>query len=385
MFEAKLIMDAFRAEGSNLREKSLADRLRRESGNILELWEKQVRAHVVAARNLEPTDLRNAIPAVLEALAVTIENLDKSEEPDIKISQAHGLERANRPQYSIKQVILEYRLLRRTILDVLAPAAPIDPRAINAIINAIEVGIAEATSAFADYQYRLREQFISTLAHDLRNPLTAAKAAAQIILRFPENVDSTQILSARVVDSIARTERMIKDLLDSNLVRSGGCLPLNFERGDMRAIIKMTLEETASALGDHFVFEFGPQPVFGYWDIGYIKRAVENLAVNAVKHGDINYPVKVTLTETKGEVVIAVQNMGAPISRSDLETIFDPFQRAARAKKLGKPGWGIGLSLVKGIAEAHGGRVSVQSQEKTGTTFTLTLPIDALSKTKKAG
>ncbi len=377
-------MDASQGKETSLPTVSLADRLRSVSGRILELWEQRVRDGVIAARNLEPSNLRNSIPLVLEALAGTLDNLEKSEEPDLTISQAHGLQRASQPQYSIKQIIFEYRLLRRTIFDVLAPDALIDPRALNAIMNVIEVGISEATATFADYQYRLREQFISTLAHDLRNPLTAVKAAAQLNLRHPENMATTQMLSARIVDSIVRTERMIQDLLDSNLVQAGQSLPLNFKRNDMRVIIKMTLEETTTAMGDHFKFEPGENPVFGNWDSEYVKRAIENLAVNAVKHGDPTRTVIVTLTEGDGTVAIAIHNEGPPISASDMQTIFNPYLRVAKTKTLGKPGWGIGLSLVKGVAEAHGGTISVQSGEKSGTTFTLTLPIDPPDHSKKA-
>ncbi|HAR41797.1 MAG TPA: two-component sensor histidine kinase [Bdellovibrionales bacterium] len=354
---------------------SMSDRLRSMSDRILELWEERVRATVIAARNLEPSHLRNSIPLVLEALAYTLDHLEKSEEPELSVSQAHGLERASRPEYSIKQVILEYRLLRRTIFDVLAPDL-VDPRARNAIINVIEVGISEATAAFADYQYRLREQFISALAHDLRNPLTAAKAAAQLNLRHPERVDSSQILSARIVDSISRTERMIQDLLDSNQVQAGGKLPLNYEPNDMRVIIKMTLEETTTALGDHFKFDPGTSPVSGHWDTGYIKRALENLLVNAVKYGDPLTPVSISLDENQGLVTISVHNAGEPISKADQYTIFDPFRQIVKLKKEKKQGWGIGLSLVKGVAQAHGGTISVESNEKSGTTFTLTLPLE---------
>ncbi|HLD99448.1 MAG TPA: sensor histidine kinase [Bdellovibrionota bacterium] len=377
-------MDSSNAKETSSDEVSLADRLRSSSGRILELWEQRVRESVIAARSLEPSHLRNSIPLVLEALARTLENLEKSEEPDLVVSQAHGLQRAAHPQYSIKQIIFEYRLLRRTIFDVLAPDALIDPRARNAIINAIEVGISEATAAFADFQYRLREQFISALAHDLRNPLTAAKAAAQLSLRHPENVEQIQVLSARIVDSIARTERMIQDLLDSNQVQAGGSLPLVFELTDMRAIVKTTLEETTTAIGDHFKFEAGADPVIGSWDAGYIKRAIENLLVNAVKYGDTTRPVTVTLTRGTGDIEVAVHNEGPPISSSDMQIIFNPLQRVVKAKAPGKSGWGIGLSLVRGVAEAHGGKISVTSDEKSGSTFTLSLPIARPAQAKKA-
>ncbi len=363
---------------------TLANQLRRKSGEILELWELRVRESVPASKALDPLSLRNSIPLILKALASSLERPEGAEEAKIEMARAHGEERASRPKYSIDQVILEYRILRRTIFDILTPGAEIDAHARSSIIDAIEVGIAEAAAAFANYQYRLREQFISALAHDLRTPLTAATASAQLILRQPEKVDLTQRLSARIVDSIARTDRMIEDLLDSNLVRSGGILPLDLERSDLRNIVKTTLEEVTAALGNRFVYEPGEPPIIGYWDVRYLKRAIENVLVNAVKYGDPFNPVKVFVKATDMKVSISIHNQGHPIEAQDLETLFDPFQRSSKVPKQGRTGWGIGLSLVKGVCEAHKGEVSVQSQAGIGTTFTLTLPLDARSPMTQA-
>ncbi len=378
------------------RVESMPDRLRRQSGEILKLWEERVRAIVPAARSLDSPSLRNSIPLVLETLAKTLEDPEIIEEPKIEVAVLHGEERATLPHYSIDQVILEYRLLRRAIFEVLAPQGSvdasdasdaidaIDARARNAIIDMIEVGIAKAAAAFTHYQFRLRERFISTLAHDLRTPIAGAKSCGQLMLRQPENIEATQRLSARVVDAMTRTNRMIEDLLDSNLVRTGGTLPLQIEQNDLRGIIKTTLEEATTAVGDHFKYEAGDIPIIGYWDIRYLKRAVENVALNAVKYGDSARPITVSVARAGQDVAIAIHNYGEPISHFDQEALFDPFQRGPKANHSDKRGWGIGLSLVKGVCEAHGGRVSVESHEQSGTTFTLTIPLDARAAFAKA-
>ncbi len=379
-FALELCMDQFSAPETALGSEpgeTLANHLRRKSGEILELWEGRVRESVPASKALDPLSLRNSIPLILKALANTIEKPEGTEESKIEMARVHGEERASRPKYSIDQVILEYRILRHAIFDILTPGLETNAHARSAIIDAIDIGIAEAAAAFANYQYRLREQFISALAHDLRTPLTAATASAQLILRQPEKIDSTQRLSARIVDSIARTDRMIEDLLDSNLVRSGGILPLELERSDLRIIVKTTLEEVTAALGNRFFYEPGETPIIGYWDVRYLKRAIENVLVNAVKYGDPVNLVKVVVKVNELKVSISIHNQGHPIEAQDLETLFDPFQRSNKRKNLGRTGWGIGLSLVKGVCQAHGGEVSVQSQAGAGTTFTLTLPLDA--------
>ncbi|MGZ3708422.1 MAG: ATP-binding protein [Bdellovibrionota bacterium] len=366
----------------------MADRLRRQSDEILALWEQRVRASVPPARALDKPTLRNSIPSVLASLADTLENIDTISAPKIEVSRIHGQTRAGQPRYSISEVIFEYRLLRRTIFDVLAPpGAPLmDPLARNAIIDLIEVGIAEAASAFADlqYQYHLREGFISALTHDLRNPLTVAKAGAELIRKEPEKIETNRILGAKIAATIDRTEHMIQDLLDSNLVQAGGTLPLKFEESELRAVINMTLEELKLAVGDRFIFDSGGAAIFGHWDVKYLKRAIENVAMNAVKYGDPGAPILVTLTQSNSKVTISIHNEGPVLAPVDLESIFQPFQRLPRASADQKLGWGIGLSLVKGVCDAHGGSVAAHSQQTTGTTFTIDLPIDARPTAKKA-
>ena len=356
---------------------TFSERLRQNRDQILDLWEIRVRAEVVAAKNLKPSDLKDSIPEVIANLANALEKGDGSEQPEISVARKHGRERSNFAQYSIEQIIFEYRLLRRTIFDVLGTKIPIDPNERDTIIDAIEVGISEATAEFASQQYQLREQFISALAHDLRNPLTAAKTSAQLILRFPERVDMIQMLSARIVDTIGRTDRMIQDLLDSNQVRAGGKLPLKIQSGDLRVIAKTTLEETASVQGDHFLLEATDSVIMGYWDISYLKRAIENLATNAIKYGRPDTDVIVTLSETPTTVTVEVFNEGEPLSGSEKIAIFHPFHRSLSARSGMKQGWGIGLSLVRAVAEAHGGVISVESPVNNGTTFTLTILKDS--------
>ena len=115
-----------------------------------------------------------------------------------------------------------------------------------------------------------------------------------------------------------------------------------------------------------------------------MKRAIENVALNAVKYGDPVRRVTITARKAGKEVAISIHNEGPPLSARELETIFEPFKRVSTAENSSKTGWGIGLSLVKGVCAAHGGKVTVQSQEKTGTIFTLVIPIDARAQVARA-
>jgi len=357
---------------NNQQNKNLSGILQEKAGNILEKWEEQVRLEVEAARHLHSSDLKNSLPKFLENLAHALEHREGNVKFEAKVAREHGKERSTFPRYTLEQIISEYRILRRAIFSVLGE---VPPQERDAIIDAIELGIAEAASEFAGQQYQLREKFISTLAHDLRTPLTVAKTSAQLILRAPEKANSTQVMASRIVNTIDRTDRMIKDLLDANLSQMGQKLHLEIEECDLRSIGQMAIEDATSISGDNFFLK-SDSFVMGYWDPMMLQRAIGNLLSNATKYGTPGALVNVTITQEENQARIAIHNEGKPIPEDEQEEIFDNFYRSVTAKSGLTQGWGIGLFLVKAAATAHGGTVQVQSGEKTGTTFTIILPTD---------
>jgi signal transduction histidine kinase len=107
---------------------------------------------------------------------------------------------------------------------------------------------------------------------------------------------------------------------------------------------------------------------------------LENLCGNAIKYGAPHRPVRVTILELGDSVTIEVHNEGTPISAADREKLFHPFKRIDAADRVAGPaGWGLGLTLVKGIVEAHGGHITVQSDVGIGTAFLVTLSRDSRS------
>ena len=109
-------------------------------------------------------------------------------------------------------------------------------------------------------------------------------------------------------------------------------------------------------------------------DSSQLRRASENLVQNAIEYGDPDTQIEVRLLLQAAELWISVHNEGPAISPEELPVLFEPFRRLRTAIKSGKRGWGLGLSLVRGVAEAYGGTVSVQSVSGEGTTFTLRFP-----------
>lgn len=113
------------------------------------------------------------------------------------------------------------------------------------------------------------------------------------------------------------------------------------------------------------------------WDGEELRRALWNLGTNAVKYGAPDKPITITLKRSDSGARISVHNYGSVIAPEDRANLFDPFARTREAQTKGQTGWGLGLTLVRGCAEAHGGKVSIESDAAIGTTFTIHLPPDS--------
>ena len=237
----------------------------------------------------------------------------------------------------------------------------------------------QALAAFHE-ERELRERFVSTLTHDLRTPLTAAKLAAQLMGRQLEDPESVRKFSAKVIGNLNRADTMIRDLLDAHRISANQKLPINPEECDIRQLVRQAIDDLGLVHGDRFLFR-SEGPVIGWWDCEYLRRLVDNLCGNAVKYGDPGKPVTIAVTPcghpAGSEVRLSVHNHGAALTATERENLFHLFHRSKSAQDSGEKGWGIGLTLVKGVAESHGGSVQVRSEPGEGTTFNVTLPRDA--------
>jgi len=128
-----------------------------------------------------------------------------------------------------------------------------------------------------------------------------------------------------------------------------------------------------AAFGDRFHL-VGSPVVIGCWDPLYLRRMLENLCSNAAKYGTPGEPVTVTVDDLGTLAMIQVHNEGDPIPPEEQKNLFRLFHRSSAAQKSGNIGWGIGLTLVKGVAESHQGSVEVRSAAGQGTTFIVRLP-----------
>ena len=222
----------------------------------------------------------------------------------------------------------------------------------------------------------LRERFMSVLVHDLRGPLTVAKMGSAMLANQPKMLNERPGLAVKIDTNIDRVERMIRDLLDTNRIRANERLPLHLAEVDLAALAHEVIQDLSPINYERFILKL-EDGVRGIWDAEELRRALWNLAINAVKYGAADKPITITVKRSGAEAQISVHNFGSVIAPEDQASVFDSFTRTQDAQAKGKIGWGLGLTLVRGSSEAHGGKVTVESSVARGTTFTIHLPLDA--------
>jgi signal transduction histidine kinase len=218
-------------------------------------------------------------------------------------------------------------------------------------------------------------QFICSLTHDLRSPLTAARVSAQLIKK--NLVEEAKILNliGRIITNIDRADHLIQGLLDINSLAAGNRLRVAIDYCELTSLIKESQVDLQMIHGDRFRL-ISPETLIGYWSPNDIKRILENLVCNAVKYGEKNSLVTIGLQDLDHQIQLSVHNFGNPIPPDQQSLLFEPFQRLQSTDYLGARGWGLGLAIVREITEAHHGSIQLESTLETGTTFKITLPKD---------
>lgn len=229
---------------------------------------------------------------------------------------------------------------------------------------------------------RFRERLIGIVSHDLRNPISAISMATDLLLESDSLDDQAVRTVVRIQRSVARATRMIGDLLDFTQARLGGGIRMERRPVDVHAVVRQVVDELELAHPDRYIEVQQDGDGRGQWDPDRLAQVVSNLASNALQYGIPMEPVKFQTHSEDGWVTLIVHNHGPAIPPDRLVQIFEPMQRASTAKK-----WrsgekaesagrsvGLGLYIVKHIVEAHRGKVTVDSEEERGTTFTVRLP-----------
>jgi PAS domain S-box-containing protein len=236
--------------------------------------------------------------------------------------------------------------------------------------KSVETALQRALSA--------RDDVLRIVAHDLRNPLSAIMMQAALMEREGPEPERRDPQPRQVIQRAAtRMNQLIQDLLDVALAEEGqlriaparlAVTELVRDETEMQAPIAASAELTL-----RFEVKPGVREVWG--DRQRLLQVFENLIGNAIKFTKPGGQIVVSATPTDGEVVFSVADSGVGMERDAAEHVFDRFwQVASKTKRLGA---GLGLPITKGIVEAHGGRIWLESEPGRGSTFSFSIPIAA--------
>jgi PAS domain S-box-containing protein len=221
----------------------------------------------------------------------------------------------------------------------------------------------------------LKTRFLGTVSHELRSPLTSIVSYAELI----REEDQLSPTTARFLDVISRNAERITKLVGDLLLLSqieAGVIPLELTQLSVAEVVTEAVQAASPGAAQQGVTLAGSappgRPVLA--DRARLVQVIDNLIANAVKFTGEGGQVQVSAATAGPEWRIDVQDSGIGVPPDEIGRLFDRFFRASNATAAGRPGSGLGLSIVKEVAELHGGRVEVSSSLGAGTTVSLFLP-----------
>ncbi|MBI2941742.1 MAG: GAF domain-containing protein [Chloroflexi bacterium] len=261
-------------------------------------------------------------------------------------------------------------------VPILASAGPIQATAGDAIGAII---VFEDITPIKELE-RLREEWTSVVAHDLRTPIAVISGYAQLLERVsrrggrsPEEQHAMSAIRA----SAEHLNRMVSDLLDASRIEARR-LKIERQRVDLPALVREMVGRTAAIIDGHRVRVEVRGDIAPIWaDPGRVEQVLSNLLTNAAKYSYPDTEIQVEVERRDGEAQVSVTNQGSGIPPEEIPHLFTRFYRTRGAQAGRTAGVGLGLYIARGLVEAHGGRIWATSSPGQTTTFAFTLPVAA--------
>lgn len=230
---------------------------------------------------------------------------------------------------------------------------------------------------------RLKNEFLATVSHDLRSPLTAIRASVEGLLDRGARPASSPAegLLQNIAGQAQRLSRLVDQLLDVSQIE-GGALRLDREWNELPALIADAASGIGVLYGDRVRFAIRPNPPLLFVDKDRFVQVLYNLLDNACKYTPPLSPVNIEAAWTATEMTIGVADRGAGVRAAERENIFSRFYRAGSRENVGVRSVGLGLAICRGIVEAHGGKIWVEDNAGTGSVFKFMVPLVAERSTE---
>ena len=359
----------------------LAALISQEHDALLAGWRDQVR-QLPCAKHLDTPTLNDHIPGLLNELAAALKARSDETIPEALCEgtpPAHGAQRVQ-DGFDIEEVVAEYNILRGCIHDLAeSNNLNLQGKPFHIINRVLDEAIGLAVQTYAtqramEVQQR-REEYLSFVAHDLRTPLNAISLAGRVLERNSadesggsENVQMLKTLRRNVQHLQTLVSKVIEE--NTNLETEIG-IKLERREFDLWPLVEELIHDlhpVAGTSSTHLINRV-PDDLVVYADAGLLRRVFQNLIANAINYTPRGEVIIEAKEVDHNGVEVSVIDDGAGIPAERLEKVFD----ISETDPL-KEGTGLGLAIVKTFIEAHGGEVTVKSQEGVGSRFRFTLP-----------
>jgi signal transduction histidine kinase len=396
----------------------LAKLIHRETGVIIETWIRRSTEEQPSARRVHHDALRDHLSAFLHALA---ESLGASEEGKVHQHRLPALQHGEQrweAGWSLPEVVRDYQILRIVVLEHLDRTLdrPLQLREVLALDLAFDDAIAASVGMYVASRdevvrqaererveeqrqaeaERLRHQaetlrevdrrkdeFLAVLGHELRNPLAPIRNVVQALQMKAPDAATLNWATGVVERQVRHMTRLVDDLLDLTRI-SRGKVHLKPERVDLGATVRQVAEDQRAALDSarlRLQLDVPAEPVWVQADPVRLAQVVGNLLHNATKFTPAGGEIAIAVRcEDAGRADVTVSDTGVGIEASELPSLFETFRQAERSRHESRGGLGLGLALVKGLVELHGGGVHAASAGPgQGSQFSFWLPADRCS------
>lgn len=369
----------------------LSDFILENLESILQAWEEFARSVDTPMPPLDSVGLRDHGEYILRHVALDMCPSQNSQQQidnplgfgptaeDESAAESHALTRLM-AGFTLEQMVSEYLALRSSVVRLwLAEGCTEDHQVADmARFNeGIDHALIASITTYERAVETTRKTVLGVLGHDLRTPLGAVTLGADLLKQTEELGSRGQKIISQISESARHANQMVNDLLDLARCNLGTGIPVRPECTNLTSVCKSVVDELSIAHPKSQIVFSDSVVLKGPFDPSRMAQVFSNLIGNAVRHGNSQLPVKVTVKADSTSARFCVQNHGTPIPPSELPNLFNPegrYSRHPNAEPGASSGLGLGLFIAAQIVEGHGGKIEVESTLEKGTIFRVILP-----------